>query len=137
MSYNSTKMYICECGNVFDDYETYEDMPRFGKTKKPLVDRNGEEVIDRNGHVVHMKCHKCRRTNPLYRSGVSRSSVGLMMDFLREHDYVTSNMHEQFGFHSRHSMTSSLHSYMKKGIISRLEDGGRPQKYKLAEGTPS
>lgn len=39
------KMWICrKCGRVFDDYETYDSLPRYGKK-------------------IHPKkvCHKCRK----------------------------------------------------------------------------
>ena len=125
----TTDLYICECGNVFDDWETYEDLPKFGLKQKALIGFGGKPIKDIDGNIIYVKCHICRKTKKKTKN--DKCLADTILEYLTEHDYITTEMWEDFGFRSRASMSSTLHAMYKQGKMGKLSGYHRPQKYFL------
>jgi hypothetical protein len=123
----TTELYLCECGRVFDDWETYDNIPRYGKEKKPLRGIGGRIVMD-GDNIVYQKCHICRKAL----KGEKTKRVGLIssiLSYLKDHDFITTDTWREFGFHTRQSMSSTLNNMVCSGSVKKHGKYSRPQKY--------
>ena len=122
----TTELYICECGNVFDDYETYENMPRYGLKQKHSRGAFGKILTDRQGNAIFEKCHRCRGMK-------SKDKKIILNDVLiqeaKANEYITTDSWEELGFNSRNSMSSALCALCDRGILHKSKKYYRPQKY--------
>ena len=129
----STQMWLCECGNVYDDYETYEKgfIQTYGKTKKPLYGHAGKPMLDDNGEQVYGKCHECRTKHGWFHRPPRYSCIDRVLEYLKDNEFVTSDMYQRFGFHSKSSFASTMAIHVKDGKIHTKRKGGKNQKYYL------
>jgi len=127
MNGKSTILYKCECGNLFDDWETYAKgtLPSYGVERKPLRKRNGRVVLH-DDCVVYVKCHDCRRHVADYEKQISvKDSI---MIYLKEHDFITSDKWDEVGMKSKKSFSAQMGRMMIDGFLC-IHCKERPQKY--------
>jgi len=127
MKSKSIELFRCECGNLFDDWETYAkgDLPSYGVTQKPLRRRNGR-IIYENGEVMYAKCHKCRRHVADYEKQINVKDSILI--YLKDHDFITSDKWDEVGMKSKKSFPAQMGRMMADGIMC-IHCEERPQKY--------
>ena len=132
MSQISTDMYICECGRVFDSFETYErgTMPIYGKEQKPLRGKYGLYMFDEDGNKLYAKCHICNAKE--YRAPLKyKTAKSYIGEYLKDNEYITTDSWELFGFKSRQSCTTILSKWVESGWLHKVGEFHKRQKYFL------
>jgi hypothetical protein len=130
MSSKSTELYLCSCGNLFDDYETYPkgDLPSYGLAQKEVRDSIGRVKRGGNGEVVYAKCHYCRQHLSDYDKILPiRDSI---ISYLIEYNHITSEDWHRFGMKSKRSFSANMARFIDDGLLVRVGKS-RPQKYGL------
>lgn len=128
----SNDLHLCQCGNVYDDWETYEKgtMPTYGLELKVKRGRGGKILKDKQGNTIYCKCHVCSRTKSKHKSPILSKAV---LEYLKDNEFVTSDLWKQFEYHSRYSMTSTLCYLVKTGVLETRGGKKKNQKYYLTK----
>ena len=117
---NSSTMYQCPCGRVFDDKETYliDSMPLYGKT-----------TLRVDGKVI--LCHICRETKVI--PALKTTIQVAVINYLHTHKKLCSSDIEKLGISNKNSFITILNLMCTQHKITQINPGKRPLYYKLTK----